>query len=62
MDAGINVTINADDPGVLDYDLNHEYELLAKHHGFDVSDFEQINRNAFNASFIDVETRKQFWK
>ena len=50
--AGIRVGINADDPGVFDYDLPHEYEALARHHGLTGADFERMNRDAYESSFI----------
>lgn len=56
--AGIRVSINADDPGVFDYDLNHEYRAMAELHGFSQDDFDRINRDALAASFI-LEADKQ---
>ena len=59
--AGIRVSINADDPGVFDYDLNHEYRAMADLHGLTAEDFSQINRDACAASFIpEAEKEKYF--
>ena len=59
--AGVRVCINADDPGVFDYDLNHEYGMLAKLHGLTEADFAAMNRDALDSSFIrDDLKRKAF--
>jgi adenosine deaminase len=50
--AGVRTCLNADDPGVFDYDLNHEYQVMAELHGLTEKDFAAMNREAFNASFI----------
>lgn len=50
--AGVRVSLNADDPGVFDYDLNHEYRAMAELHGLAGKDFAVINRDAYAASFI----------
>ena len=59
--AGVRVCLNADDPGVFDYDLNHEYRAMAELHGLTEQDFAAINRDAFAASFIpEAEKAKYF--
>ena len=59
--AGVRTCINADDPGVFDYDLNHEYGMLAKLHGLTEADFAAMNRDALDSSFIrDDLKRKAF--
>jgi hypothetical protein len=41
----------------------HEYELLEKEHGFTVEMFQQINRDAYAASFCrDKERVKHFFE
>lgn len=60
--AGVKVGINADDPGVFDYDLNHEYRMLAQLHGLTAADFAAMNRAAFESSFIPVELKKKHFK
>ena len=50
--AGVRVCINADDPGVFDYDLNHEYRMLSRLHGLTEADFSAMNRDALACSFI----------
>ena len=57
--AGVRVCLNADDPGVFDYDLNHEYRAMTDLHGLTEPDFAAINRDAWAASFIaEGEKRK----
>lgn len=60
--AGVKVCINADDPGVFHYDLNHEYRMLAELHGQTEADFAAMNRDAYANSFIPEADRKAFWK
>jgi adenosine deaminase len=60
-DAGINVTINSDDPNLFGIDLNHEYALLALEHGFDEADFNACNELAVNASFIETARKAAVW-
>lgn len=57
--AGVRVCINADDPGVFDYDLNHEYGQLAKLHGLTEADFAAMNRDALESSFIAEHLKRK---
>jgi adenosine deaminase len=57
--AGVRVCINADDPGVFDYDLNHEYGLLARFHGLTEPDFAAMNRDALESSFIRDDLKRK---
>ena len=57
--AGVRVCINADDPGVFDYDLNHEYGLLARFHGLTEPDFAAMNRDALESSFIREDLKRK---
>lgn len=54
-DAGVQVTVNTDDPGVMDTNLTREYHLLSEHLGVTREDFLQFNQWARAASFIDHE-------
>lgn len=56
--AGVRVCINADDPGVFDYDLNHEYRMLAQFHGLAEADFAAMNRDALASSFIREDLKR----
>ena len=58
--AGVKVCLNADDPGVFDYDLNHEYRLMADLHGLAADDFVAMNRDARAASFLPEAAQRRF--
>lgn len=51
-DAGLVVTVNSDDPALFGADLNHEYQVLVDHFGFDASDLERASLNALGATFL----------
>lgn len=61
LEQGIKVTVNTDDPGIFDINLNNEFEVL--HSRIGVS--EELLRNsiltAYDASFISSEKRHQAW-
>lgn len=51
-DAGINVSVNSDDPPMFSTDLNREYLLLAEQ-GFSWDELWELNRQGLEASFLD---------
>lgn len=55
--AGLNVTINTDDPPIFNTTLNREYALLAKTFGFGEQDFRRFNTRAAEASLLDASAR-----
>ncbi len=57
--AGVPLSINSDDPWLMDIDLVHEYELAARLYRFSLADFQAINRSALNASFLPPEARRR---
>ena len=59
--AGVKVCLNADDPGVFAYDLNHEYRLMAERHGLTEVDFAALNRDACAASFVPDAAKRRFF-
>lgn len=61
MEAGVLVTINTDDPGIFNTDMNKEYSALAKHHGFNEKEFRALNQIAATSSFISEEKKKKVW-
>ncbi|HEY8271628.1 MAG TPA: adenosine deaminase [Pseudobdellovibrionaceae bacterium] len=61
MNAGIKVTINADDPGIFSTQLSDDYEVLHRVHGFGIADFEKANDIAASASFIDYKEKQKYW-
>ena len=54
-DAGVQVTVNTDDPGIMDTDLTKEYQIVIEHLGVTREDLIQFNAWARAASFIDHE-------
>lgn len=61
LKAGVLVTINTDDPGIFNCDLNSEYALLNQHFGFTEDEFRRCNQTAARASFISDEKKKKVW-
>lgn len=61
QEAGVLITLNPDDPGIFATQLSDDYEVLHRVHGFDRKDFDECNRIAFNASFIDSNKKKRVW-
>jgi adenosine deaminase len=61
MEAGVQVTINSDDPSLFGIDLCHEYELLHREHGFTSEEFARCNAIAIDNSFIAAEEIARVW-
>jgi adenosine deaminase len=55
--AGLNVTVNTDDPPIFNTTLNREYAILAEIFGFEERDFRSFNINAAHASLLDAAAR-----
>jgi aminodeoxyfutalosine deaminase len=55
--AGVKVTLNSDDPGMFDTDLNREYLTAHRVFGLDAPALVQLAREAVHASFADQPTR-----
>ncbi len=56
-DAGVRVTINTDDPGMFNTDLNSEYLIAHDIFGLDHSALADLARDAVRASFAPAPTR-----
>ncbi len=56
-DLGVRVTINSDDPEVLDTNLNNEYRIAREILGMSWDDLAACNRYALAASFLPEATR-----
>jgi adenosine deaminase len=54
---GVRVSINSDDPHLMGIDLTHEYHLCSRLFHFGIPDFQRINRDCLEASFLDDEIR-----
>jgi len=62
FDLGVRVTINSDDPEVLETNLNNEYRIAHEVLGMSLEDIMTCNRNAYEASFIPQETKDRIWR
>jgi adenosine deaminase len=60
LENGVRVSINADDPGVFNYTLPHEYKLLSERLGVTREEFSLMNRWAFESSFIQDNIKNPF--
>jgi adenosine deaminase len=58
FDLGVKVTINSDDPEILDTNLNNEYRLAHEILGLSLDQMRLCNRSAAEASFLP-ENKKQ---
>ncbi len=62
FDAGVRVTINTDNRTVSGTTLNDEYEKIADWYDLSETEFRQIARHAFDASFMSPEQRETLAK
>lgn len=61
FDLGVKVTINSDDPEVLETNLNNEYRIAHEILGMSMDDIITCNRCAYEASFIPETVKKRIW-
>lgn len=59
FDLGVRVTINSDDPELLDTNLNNEYRIAHEVLGMSLEEIGQCNRWAVEASFLPEEKKKR---
>lgn len=62
FDLGVKVTINSDDPEVLDTNLNNEYRIAHEILGMSMEDIAACNRYAYEASFLPEGEKKRIWE
>lgn len=62
FDRGVKVTINSDDPEVLETNLNNEYRIAHEILGMSMDDIATCNRYAYEASFIPEVEKKRVWE
>lgn len=60
-DLGVKVTINSDDPEVLETNVNNEYRIAHEILGMSMEDIAVCNRFAFESSFIDRSKTQRVW-
>jgi len=61
FDLGLRVTINSDDPEVLETNVNNEYRIAHEILGMSMDDIAACNRYAFEASFIEDSAKQRIW-
>jgi len=62
FDLGVRITINSDDPEVLETNVNNEYRIAHEILGMSMDDIATCNRYAYEASFIPDESKKRIWE
>lgn len=62
FDLGVKVTINSDDPEVLETNLNNEYRIAHEILGMSLAEIQVCNRFAYECSFIPEEKKKKVEK
>ncbi len=60
-DLGVRVTINSDDPEVLETNVNEEYRIAHEVLGMSMEEIQTCNRFAFESSFIHPAKTKKIW-
>lgn len=61
FDLGVKVTINSDDPEVLETNVNNEYRIAHEILGMSFEEIKTCNRFAFEASFVDEAKKQKIW-
>lgn len=61
-DQGVKVTLNSDDPHIMNINLVHEYEVAEKELGFKSHEFVQMNKWALEKSFLPKEIKNDLKK
>ena len=61
FDLGLRVTINSDDPEVLETNVNNEYRIAHEILGMSLEDIAACNRFAFESSFIEDDAKQRIW-
>ncbi|MFA6434528.1 MAG: adenosine deaminase [Elusimicrobiales bacterium] len=59
IEAGLSVSIGADDPEILDTDLNREYALAVEKIGLSTADLAYANNCALKASFLPPDMKQE---
>ena len=62
FELGVRVTINSDDPEVLETNLNNEYRIAHEVLGMSTDDIAVCNRYAYEASFIPEQEKQTIWE
>lgn len=62
FDLGVKVTINSDDPEVLETNLNNEYRIAHEVLGMNIDEIMTCNRYAYESSFLPEAQKKRIWQ
>lgn len=62
FDAGVNVTLNTDDPVLFGTSLVKEYYSLYKYLGFTREELMQVLKNGLFATFLSADRKDRLWK
>jgi adenosine deaminase len=62
FDLGVRVTINSDDPEVLETNLNNEYRIAHEVLGMNMDEIMVCNRYAYESSFLPEAQKKRIWQ
>ena len=62
FDLGVRVTINSDDPEVLETNLNNEYRIAHEVLDMSLDEIAACNRYAYEASFIPEAEKQRVWE
>lgn len=62
FDLGVKVTINSDDPEVLETNVNNEYRIAYEVLGMSLEEIAACNRYAYEASFIPEAAKQKIWE
>lgn len=57
-EAGVLVTINTDDPAMMDLDLGQEYERVAEAHGYDLEALGELAIEGIESTWLDDSDRR----
>ena len=61
FDLGLRVTVNSDDPEVLETNVNNEYRIAHEILGMSMDEIAACNRFAFESSFIESSAKQRIW-
>ena len=62
FDLGVKVTINSDDPEVLETNLNNEYRIAHEVLGMTLDEIRTCNQYAWEASFLPEAEKERIWQ
>ena len=62
FDQGVKVTLNSDDPHIMNISLNNEYEVAIKKLGFKMDELVLMNKWALEKSFLHEDIKKDLRK